>query len=135
MLKPNTITPNSKGKFRSLWNKAGTYFLIFLVFVFTSSLVQSIKRIKDVNSSVVGKESELENLQKEQDRLKKELERVQSDEYIEKQLRDNLGLAKEGEITVILPDSEIVKRFAPKLDTEEESLPDPNWKRWLKLFQ
>ena len=43
-------------------------------------------------------------------------------------------MAKEGEIVVILPDPETVRKFAPSIYTEEEPLPDPNWKKWLKLF-
>lgn len=123
-----------KGKIDVIKNKIGFYFLIFLIFIFTSSLIQSIKRANSIKLEVERKNESLENLKKEQERLKKELLRVQSEEYIERQLRDNLGLSKEGEITVVLPDPDIVKKFAPNLETPEEALPDPNWKRWMKLF-
>ena len=39
-----------------------------------------------------------------------EFESELSDEFIEKQLRDKLGLAKKGEIILILPDEETLKK-------------------------
>ncbi len=44
-------------------------------------------------------------------------------------------MAKEGEIIIVLPDEEILGTLAPNLEEEEEALPDPNWKKWLKLFR
>ncbi|MDP3994252.1 MAG: hypothetical protein Q8P91_00270, partial [bacterium] len=55
-------------------------------------------------------------------------------EYIEKQLRDKLGLSKEGETIVVLPDADTLRKLVPPIPGEEEILPDPNWKKWLKLF-
>ena len=43
-------------------------------------------------------------------------------------------MAKEGEIVVILPDEHILRKLAPDREIEEEVLPDPNWKKWMKLF-
>jgi cell division protein FtsB len=98
------------------------------------SLLSGISRMKNVNSRIDREEEKVEKLKKENEDLQRELEFVQSEEYIEKQLRDNLGLAKEGETVVILPDEDIVRKFAPRNDKEEEILPDPNWKKWMKLF-
>ena len=66
--------------------------------------------------------------------MEQRLAEVKGEEYIEKQLRDNLGLAKEGEIVVVLPDEEILRKIAPSVPEEEDILPDPTWKKWLKLF-
>ena len=66
--------------------------------------------------------------------MQEKLDKVQSEEFIEKQLRDILGMVREGEIVIILPEDDIVRSFAPKFEKEEEVLPDPNWKKWLKLF-
>lgn len=131
-------TKTSKGNFKekvtNIKSKIGSYFLIFLIFILTSSLLQTIKRENSIKTEVEKKKEHLEDLKKDQERLKKELVEVQSGEYIERQLRDNLGLSREGEITVVLPDPEVVRKFAPSLEIPEEVLPDPNWKRWLELF-
>jgi hypothetical protein len=41
---------------------------------------------------------------------------------------------KEGEVIVVLPDEDILRKLAPLLPTEENTLPEPNWKKWEKLF-
>ena len=90
--------------------------------------------MKNVNSRIEEEKERIEVLEQEREELQEKLEFVQSEEYIEKQLRDNLGLAKEGEIVVILPAEEIVKKFAPRIDEEEEIPLEANWKMWMKLF-
>jgi len=67
--------------------------------------------------------------------LEAELKKVQSDAFLEKQLRDKLGLAKEGETVVVLPDKEALKGLVPPLPEEENILPKPIWQRWLDLFR
>ena len=134
MLNKRTITLNFEEKIKALRSKIGTYLVILLIFIFSSSLIQSINRTRGIAGEVESKKRDVEKLKEEQEKLKQELVRVQSEEYIEKQLRDNLGLAKDGEITLILPEPDIVKKFAPRLEEESEILPDPNWKKWLKLF-
>ena len=83
---------------------------------------------------IKSEEDRITNLKEEGDNLKQQLNSVQSQVYIEKQLRDNLDLAKKGEIVLVLPDASIVRKFAPKEVIEEEVLPDPYWKQWLKIF-
>ena len=98
------------------------------------SLLGSISRLKEVGSNIDKEKERINKLKTEQEELRKNLEFAQSEEFIEKQLRDKLGLAKDGEIVVILPDSETVKKFAPRMDEEEKILLIPNWKKWMKLF-
>src|SRR3990170_4508136 len=81
----------------------------------------------------IGRVQEIKRMTKEKD-LEKKLEEVKSDDYIEKQIRDKLGLAKEGEIVVVLPPPEVVRKLAPKIEEQEDTLPDPNWKKWFHLF-
>ncbi len=90
--------------------------------------------MKQVGLKIEKEKEKIEKLKQENEELQKNLEIVKSEEFIEKQLRDKLGMAKEGEIVVILPDAEEVKKFAPRIDEEEEVLPDPNWKKWIHLF-
>jgi 2-phospho-L-lactate guanylyltransferase (CobY/MobA/RfbA family) len=76
----------------------------------------------------------VKELQRENRKLKRDLQEKESEEFIEKELRNKLNLAKKGEIVVVLPDEEILRKLAPERVEEEEALPDPNWKKWLKLF-
>jgi phosphoglycerate-specific signal transduction histidine kinase len=90
--------------------------------------------MKEVGMKIEKEKEKIEKLKKEKEELQKDVEMARSEEFIEKQLRDNLGLAKEGEIVVILPDYETVKKFAPGIEEEEDLLPEPNWKKWVNLF-
>ena len=108
--------------------------LLFLALILITSSVRSIVRIRRAGRELFEVEEEVEEIKLENQNLRLRLEEAQSDEYIEKQLRDKLGLAKEDEIVVILPAEEVVRKFAPMREEEEEFLPDPNWKKWVRLF-
>jgi len=110
--------------------------VIFIVFaiLMISSILRNIGRVVAIRGEVAKEKSKLEKIQNENDRITEEIKKAQSPEFIEKQVRDKLGLAKEGEVLVVLPDADEVKKLAPRLDSEENYLPDPIWKKWWKLF-
>ena len=110
------------------------YVLLFISVLFVLSFARNIARINRATSKIEEAQEGVEKLKQENRKLKERLESVKTQEYREKQLRDKLGLAKEGEIVVVLPDEEILRKLAPSYEEEEETLPDPNWKKWLKLF-
>lgn len=114
--------------------KFSSYLLIVFTVLLAFSLIKNITNITKANDRIVSKEKKVEGLRRENYDLEKKLTSVKSEEFIEKQLRDKLGLAREGEIVVILPDEETLRKLAPKYAEEEEELPPPNWKKWLKLF-
>jgi len=111
------------------------YLLIFLFLLMFVSLIRNILRVVESNKRIEKAQGRVEKLKKENEELEKNLAITKSGEFIERQLRDKLGLAKEGEIVIVLPDEKILETLAPSLEEEEETLPDPNWKKWLKLFQ
>jgi cell division protein FtsB len=119
-----------KEKLSSYTNYLVILFAIFLII----SLVRNWARIEKTDTKILEKQQKVEELEKENEEVGRKLEEINSEQFIEKQLRDNLGMAKEGEIVVVLPDEEILRKMAPKADEEEEVLPDPNWVRWMKLF-
>lgn len=110
------------------------YLIIFLFLLMAISLIRNIVRISQAKKRVETAEGRVENLRKENEKLKGELENIESEAYVEFQARDKLGLAGEGEIIVVLPDEEVLRKIAPKIYEEEETLPDPTWKKWLHLF-
>lgn len=110
------------------------YLFIFIFLLMLTSLIRNILRAVEADKRIEKMQSRVGKLKEENEALKEELAVTKSEESIEKQLRDKLGLAKEGEIVIVLPDEEILESLAPSLEEEEETLPDPNWKKWLKLF-
>ena len=76
----------------------------------------------------------MEKMKAENAALEAQIAQTQGSAFIEKQIRDKLGLAKTGEAIVVLPDAEILKKLAPQIPVEENSLPDSNWRKWMKLF-
>lgn len=75
------------------------------------------------------KEAELAQLKKENAQLRASLERMKSSGYVEKIARDKLGLVKEGESVLILPQSGNAAQNTGAT-TQEEKL----WRRWWALF-
>lgn len=98
------------------------------------SLTRNIVKVREAKDRLKEKEKYIEKTREENEELSRRVDTFKSEEYIEKQLRDKLGLAKEGEIIIVLPDEETISKFAPSDEKEEEILPDPNWKKWLNLF-
>jgi len=110
------------------------YFLVFLLFTLGFSLARNYQRVRRVEKQIEAKEAQVEIVKKETERLQNELKIVEDKDFTEKQLRDKLGLAKEGEIVVVLPPEDELRKVFPIYEKEENILPDPNWKKWLKLF-
>ncbi|OGD83338.1 hypothetical protein A2165_04325, partial [Candidatus Curtissbacteria bacterium RBG_13_40_7] len=82
-------------------------FLLFLgVLVSILLVVNSTKRIltfRATSQKVAEAENQLEQLRQENDALKKDLEYKKGDEFAEEEIRNKLGLVKEGESVVIIP--------------------------------
>jgi|DewCreStandDraft_4_1066084.scaffolds.fasta_scaffold00426_79 cell division protein FtsB len=61
--------------------------------------------------------------------LQKELARVESNDFIEKEARNKLNLGREGETVVLLPP--ITPEFTPTPVVIENL---QNWQKWMRLF-
>jgi cell division protein FtsB len=108
--------------------------IIFAFFVFYS-LYKNIARLEKAKSRIDKVQESVDQLKSENQKLEEKIKYAESEEYIEKQIRDNLGRAKEGEAIVILPDPEIVKKYAPKVEEETDAIETKkNWQKWLELF-
>ena len=64
--------------------------------------------------------------------LKKRLEEVKTPAFLEEQARDKLGLVRDGETIVIIPEEKLNQVMGVTEKLEEIKL--PNWMGWLKLF-
>jgi len=110
-----------KGKILSLVVLMAGLWLIVGVFRSTYSL---FKR----DDLFIEREKKIAELKEKNQELRKTLEAVQGQEFIEKEAREKLGMGKEGEVVVILPKLKIKNE---KLKIKEEV---PNWRKWYNLF-
>lgn len=117
-------------------NRLIRIFVLGLFVILSVSSVGAVLRLRATREEIEKKRRELEKQEEEVGELKKVLEEVQKLEFVEKEARDGLGLAKPGETVVILPDEETLRLIAPSLPEEEEEPgeKDPVWRKWLKLF-
>jgi len=65
-------------------------------------------------------------------KLDEKLKEVQKEDYIERTIRNELNMQKEGETVVVLPNSEKVQVFDTNQPVEEEK---KNWMKWLDLIR
>ena len=110
------------------------YAALLLVAVLIISLIRNVLKLSSANEKIKREADVVESLKDKKEEIQKQLEYVQSQDFIEQEARNKLGLAKEGEIIIILPDEESLKKLSPRREEEQELLPEPNWKRWLGLF-
>lgn len=102
--------------------------------ILASSLVKSVKRIRIGDDVIEKTKVKIEKTEEENKKLSEQLQITQSEEFMEKQLRDKMGLAKEGEILLVLPEASIVKKLSPQIPDEEETKPKTNLQKWMELF-
>ena len=122
-------------KAHSLIKKVFAIVLLLIIVLVGISFVRSTSRVFSSQARLDQAKSKLEEVKREQEEIKRELSYIESDFYKDKQARDMLGLVKEGEIVVVMPEDEILRRLSPRRGNEEEtSLPEPNWKKWFNLF-
>jgi cell division protein FtsB len=97
---------------------------LYLIVSFSREIVGLLNKTKEI-----GKEQEkLEKLKTDNIALKQQLEYVQSNEFVEKEARDKLGMAKDGEAVVLMPEN--TSTSETQIQQEESS----NWKKWWQLF-
>lgn len=69
----------------------------------------------------------LETAKRQQQDLQKNLNYVQTSEFIEKEAREKLGMGRPGEVVLIMP----------KFDTKPQETGEPNlasWQKWWRLY-
>ncbi len=103
--------------------------VILLVCLFLIvNITRSLKELTTAGGQVEETEKQVEKLRLRNEELKKQKIEVQKPSYLEKVARDKLGMAKEGEVIIVLPP---IPLSAPA-GVKEENI--PNWKKWYHLF-
>ena len=131
-------TPKNTSKIAEIAGKKLKFFtnigIILVTLFFGVSLIKNIARVSKVKARIAEAEARAAKLNQDNKELKTRLAEVNSDFFVEKKLRDNLGLAKEGETVVVLPEAEILRKLAPDVPQEATALPEANWEKWVHLF-
>lgn len=109
--------------------------IIFLILMFSLSFIRNIGRVRKINEKIKEKEKRISQLKTENEEIKKRIEEASSQMHKEKEYRNSLGLIKEGEIVVVLPDKDVLISLAPDLPVVEEEELKPNWRLWLEAFK
>ena len=108
-------------------------FLLLLAFLVGIILVvNSTKRLLNFRltaSKVTEEEVRLKKLQEENEALQRDLEYKRSQEFTEGEIRNKLGLVKEGETVIILPKEQDRDQLP-----ETSRVKKPNWWKWWDLF-
>lgn len=107
--------------------------LLFLAVIIGIILVvnysKRILSLRTTSQKVAEADAQLEKLKSENEALKRELEYKKSEKFAEEEIRNKLGLVKEGETIVILPGEK---------EEPESSLSQKqhisNWQKWKNLF-
>ena len=92
-------------------------------------LSQSVVRLMGRKGMLKTKQEELVRLQKEQENLQNKLDLAQTPEFIEKEARERLNLAKVGETIILVESGDTQAQIQ-----EKETIIVPNWKKWWHLF-
>lgn len=101
--------------------------IIFAIFLGVNS-ARKIMSFHGTAQNVEEAEQKLKRLRVENEELQKELEYKGSDRFVEEEIRNKLGLAKEGETVVIVPKEE---NQQPASSNQQ---PAPNWQKWRDLL-
>ena len=114
--------------------KIAGYAVWGLILILALSVARNVSRDAQVNAQIQTEKAKLAKIQADNNKLIQELAQTQNPNFIEKEVRDKLGLGKTGEAMVVLPDEDVLRKLAPQMPVEVDSLPDPNWVKWEKMF-
>jgi len=115
-------------------NKYLKWGIIVFELILIISLVQGIGKTKKSRTRVDKMVVDKNKLVEERRELLGRLEYVQGKDYIEKIAREELSLAKEGEVVVIVPDDGIQQMAYSKQQDKDGEEVKQNWKKWLAVF-
>lgn len=113
-----------------MWNSKIVSLLLLLMIVMLSiNVVRSWVKISHRAEIVKLTQDKLQQTKEQNENLKRKLAEVESQEYIEREVRNKLNKGKEGEIVLILPSvSPFIEPTPTPIDTSA------NWQKWVNLF-
>lgn len=106
----------------------GILIVLILIYNLITQIVATLKSGDRLDLAT----EKLHQLEVKNKEIKNKLEEVKSQTFIETEARNRLGLSKEGEIIVIIPDEKIDLILGHNKKEEKSRL--PNYLGWWKLF-
>lgn len=101
--------------------------IIILLIVIKNNASSIFRTLEDENTAENLKEK-LVSEQKKNQFLKEHLFYVKTDQFVEEEARDKLGMSRPGEYIVIAPTANPLNQEKIEIDNK------PNWQQWLELF-
>lgn len=101
---------------------------VFVVYNLLSQILDALKSSERLSTEA----DSLYKLEAKNKELKLKLSQIQSPAFIEKEARNKLGLGKQGETLVIIPDEKIKEVLQASASAKEARLPNPLG--WWKVF-
>jgi len=126
-----TIISLKKENVNQMFRKISIVIGIFIVLILSLNVIGQILSTLKSGERMDQATEKLHKLEVENRNLKNKLENVKSNDFIEEEARNKLGLAKEGEIIVVIPDETIDLILGKK---KAEIVRLPNYLGWWKLF-
>lgn len=115
-------------------SKITGYVVWIFIILLSLSVAKNINRASQINIQVKAEKAKLAKIEADNRSLGEQLLKTQSPSFIEREIRNKLGLSKPGEAIVVLPDADSLRQLAPKMQIEEDTLSPPNWEKWERLF-
>ncbi len=106
--------------------------LSIVVLIFSYNIIGQIANALRAEGRFQDTIEKLHKLEVKNKELKSKLDEIKTPEFIEKEARNKLGLTKEGETLVIIPQEKIDAVLGLTKKIEEIKL--PNWLGWFKVF-
>lgn len=104
-------------------------FGLYLIVSFSRDLWNLVKKEGEIQEANL----RLGKLKVKNEQLEKQLQLVESPGFVEKEAREKLGLTKEGETVLILPENiEEKDGNSQSYTLGEQKI--PNWQKWRRLF-
>lgn len=103
--------------------------VIIVSLILVVNVSRSMYSLWAKRDTVQERKNVLTQLKKENEELRRKLNNVQSQEFVEQEARNKLGLVKEGETIVLVPND-------PSAGSGQANPPAkvPNWQKWWGLF-
>lgn len=119
--------------FKEKARHASFYLFLLLSLILITSLVRNVSRILSAGERIDATRSQIEALEKDNAKLREKIDDAKSDLYVERTIRDKLGLSKPGETVVVLPDTDYGEESKDQGISSKNKL-EKNWEKWLSLF-
>ena len=105
--------------------------VILIVLVIANNLINQIMEAVKSGERLSQSAETVFQLEAKNRSLKEKLSQIQSQEFLEEQARNKLGLSKKGEIVVVIPEEKLKQVLGISSSAQVRY---PNWLGWLRVF-